>query len=145
MTERVKELIEMLTILKENSYKLNSMIARDFTIVKDCKKESFDFVIDKVIEYIHNPLNLLYYDTDSVKEPAPKKLHWRIYINYALSGVYKYNFEGDKKELMTLIGVIHSTSLEQCRVDYQEVKDFDLTLSSISYVITPGDNRVYYK
>lgn len=68
---------------------------------------------------------------------------WRIYINYSLSGGFKYNFEGDKKELMTLVGVIHSTSIEQCRVDYQEVIDFDITLPTISYVITPKDNKIY--
>ena len=43
---------------------------------------------------------------------------WIVYIRYSLSGTYKYNFTGDKKELMTLIGVIHSTSDEECRVDY---------------------------
>lgn len=64
-------------------------------------------------------------------------MRWRIYIHYSLSGNYKYNFEGDKKELMTLIGVIHSTELEQCRVDYKEVEDFDKALALISYVITP--------
>lgn len=64
-------------------------------------------------------------------------MRWRIYINYSLSGKYKYNFEGDKKDLMTLIGVIHSTELEQCRVDYMEVEDFDISLPMISYVITP--------
>lgn len=52
MAERAKELIEMLTILKDNSYKGNPIVARDFTIVKDCKKESFDFVIDQAIAYI---------------------------------------------------------------------------------------------
>lgn len=64
-------------------------------------------------------------------------MRWRIYINYSLSGTYKYNFEGDKKELMTLIGVIHSTELEQCRVGYMKVEDFDITLPMIFYVITP--------
>lgn len=69
MTDGAKEIIEMLTILKENSYKGNPQVARDFTIIKDCKKESFDFVIDQAIAYIHNPLSFLYYDTDSVRDP----------------------------------------------------------------------------
>lgn len=52
MTDGAKEIIAMLNILKENSYKGNPQIARDFTIIKDCKKESFDFVIDQAIAYI---------------------------------------------------------------------------------------------
>ncbi len=68
MTETARELIEMLTILKTNSGSLKIRSDdRDFTIIKDCKKESFDFVIDQAIAYIHDPLNFLYYDTDSVK------------------------------------------------------------------------------
>ena len=68
MTDGAKKIIEMLNILKDNSYKGNPQTARDFTIIKDCKKESFDFVIDQAIAYIHDPLSFLYYDTDSVKE-----------------------------------------------------------------------------
>ena len=60
MTERAQELIDMLTTLKKNSYSGNPQAARDFTIVKDCKKESFDFVIEQAIAYIHDPLNILY-------------------------------------------------------------------------------------
>lgn len=67
MTDGGKQLIEMLTVLKKNSGSLTLKSERDFTIIKDCKKESFDFVIDQAIAYIHNPLNFLYYDTDSVK------------------------------------------------------------------------------
>lgn len=67
MSETARRIIEMLRVLKENSYKGNPQVARDFTIIKDCKKESFDFVIDQAIAYIHDPLNLLYYDTDSVE------------------------------------------------------------------------------
>ena len=69
MTETARELIAMLKILKENSGSLMLKSERDFTIIKDCKKESFDFVIDQAIAYIHDPLNLLYRDTDSVKDP----------------------------------------------------------------------------
>lgn len=73
MTEMAREIVAMLAVLKENSYKGNPHTARDFTIIKDCKKESFDFVIDQAIAYISNPLNLLYYDTDSVKDPEVKE------------------------------------------------------------------------
>lgn len=52
MNETAREIIAMLSILKENSYSGNPQVARDFTIVKDCKKESFDFVIDQAIAYI---------------------------------------------------------------------------------------------
>ena len=71
MTETARELIAMLTILKTNSgnLKIIQSLDKDFTIVKDCKKESFDFVIDQAIAYIHDPLNLLYHDKDSVKDP----------------------------------------------------------------------------
>jgi len=68
-------------------------------------------------------------------------MRWKIYIKYALSGICKYNFEGDKEKLMTLVGVIHSTEIEQCRVDYMKVEDFDITLPMISYVIT--DKKIY--
>lgn len=52
MTERASEIIAMLSILKENSYSGNPQIARDFTIIKDCKKEVFDFIIDQAIANI---------------------------------------------------------------------------------------------
>ena len=54
MTERAQELIDMLTILKDNSGSLKLRSTKDFTIVGDCKKESFDFVIDQAIAYIHD-------------------------------------------------------------------------------------------
>lgn len=63
-TERALKLIEMLTILKDNSGSLKLLRSgKDFTIIEDCKKESFDFVIDQTIAYLHDPLNLLYADT----------------------------------------------------------------------------------
>lgn len=70
MSETARQIIEMLRVLKENSYSGNPQAARDFTIIKDCKKDSFDFVIDQAIAYIHDPLNLLYRDTDSVEVEA---------------------------------------------------------------------------
>lgn len=54
MTERAQELIEMLTLLKENSYSGKLLPGKDFTIIKDCKVESFDFVIDQAVAYIHD-------------------------------------------------------------------------------------------
>lgn len=69
MTEQAQQIIAMLKILKENSYSGKITTGKDFTIIKDCKKESFEFVIDQAIAYIHDPLNFLYYDTDSVKDP----------------------------------------------------------------------------
>ena len=66
MTERAGNIIDMLTVLKENSYKGNPQVARDFTIVKDCKAESFRFVIDQAIAYIRDQEG--YADTDSVKK-----------------------------------------------------------------------------
>lgn len=70
MSETAKQIIEMLKVLKKNSYGGNPQVARDFTIIQDCKKESFDFVLDQAIAYIHDPLNLLYRDTDSVEVEA---------------------------------------------------------------------------
>ncbi len=52
MTDTAREIIAMLNILKENSYSGNPQVARDFTIVKDCKKVSFDFAIDQAIACI---------------------------------------------------------------------------------------------
>lgn len=52
MDEGRREVIAMLTVLKENSYSGNPQVARNFTIIKDCKKDSFDYVIDKAIAYI---------------------------------------------------------------------------------------------
>ncbi len=67
MTERAQELIDMLTILKKNSYSGKLRTEGDFTIIKECKKESFDFAIDQAIAYIHDQDNI-YADTDSVKK-----------------------------------------------------------------------------
>ena len=66
MTERAGNIIDMLTVLKENSYKGNPQVARDFTIVKDCKAESFRFVIEQAVAYIYDQEG--YADTDSVKK-----------------------------------------------------------------------------
>lgn len=52
MTNSAKEIIAMLNILKENSGSLKLKSERDYTIIMDCKKVSFDFVIDQVIAYI---------------------------------------------------------------------------------------------
>ena len=60
------EIIEVLTILKKNSGSLKPLSTRDYTIVMECKKESFDFVIDQAIAYIHDQEG--YADTDSVKK-----------------------------------------------------------------------------
>lgn len=51
MTERARELIEMLTILKDNAQGAN-VINVDITIIGRCKKDSFDFVIDQAVSYI---------------------------------------------------------------------------------------------
>lgn len=51
MTERARELIEMLTILKDNAQGAN-VINVDITIIGRCKKDSFDFVIDQLVSYI---------------------------------------------------------------------------------------------
>ena len=66
MTERAGKIIDMLTVLKENSYKGNLQVARDFTIIKDCKAESFRFVIEQAVAYIYDQEG--YADTDSVKK-----------------------------------------------------------------------------
>lgn len=47
-----KEIIESLKTLISESYAGNPMVARNFTIIKDCKKDSFDFVINEVISAI---------------------------------------------------------------------------------------------
>lgn len=67
MTERAGKIIDMLTVLKENSYKGNLQVARDFTIIKDCKAESFRFVIEQAVAYIYDQEGI-YADTDSVKK-----------------------------------------------------------------------------
>ncbi len=66
--DRAKEIIDMLTVLKKNSYEGYTQSGKKLITIRDCKKESFDYVIDLAIAYIHDPLNLLYYDTDSVKK-----------------------------------------------------------------------------
>lgn len=52
MDEGAREVIAMLTVLKEKSYSENPVAARNFTIIQDCKKDSFDYVIDQSIAYI---------------------------------------------------------------------------------------------
>lgn len=46
------EIIESLKTLITESYAGNSIVARHFTIIRDCKKESFDFVIKQAIKAI---------------------------------------------------------------------------------------------
>ena len=48
------EIIESLKTLISQSYAGNPITARKFTIIKDCKKESFDFVIKEAIKAIYN-------------------------------------------------------------------------------------------
>lgn len=69
------------------------------------------------------------------------KKEWDIYIRYALSGCEKHLFTGTKTELMTLIGCIHSTSLENCSVRYIEHQEGVEKGSKISYTIT-SDERI---
>lgn len=66
--DRKNEIIEMLSILKKNSYEGYTQSGKKLTIIRDCKKDSFDYTIDLAIAYIYDPLNLLYHDTDSVKK-----------------------------------------------------------------------------
>lgn len=47
-----KEIIEALETLISESYAGNPIIARHFTIIRDCKKDSFDFVINEAIKII---------------------------------------------------------------------------------------------
>ncbi len=47
-----EEIIEMLMALKSGSYSGNPIVARNFTIIRDYKKESFDFVINEAIKAI---------------------------------------------------------------------------------------------
>lgn len=47
-----KEIIECLKTLISESYAGNPIVARHFTIVRDCKKDSFDFVINEAINTI---------------------------------------------------------------------------------------------
>ena len=46
------EIIESLKILISESYAGNPIVTRHFTIIRDCKKESFDFVIKEAIKAI---------------------------------------------------------------------------------------------
>lgn len=48
-----EEIIESLKVLISESYAGNPMTARNFTIIRDCKKESFDFVIKEAIKAIY--------------------------------------------------------------------------------------------
>lgn len=66
MTERASEIIDMLTVLKENSYTGNFTTDKNLTIVEDCKAESFRFVIEQAVAYIYDQEG--YADTDSVKK-----------------------------------------------------------------------------
>lgn len=67
MRERASEIIAMLNILKEKSYSGKLWGEGDFTIIKECKKESFDFIVDQAIAHIIYDQEG-YADTDSVKK-----------------------------------------------------------------------------
>ena len=67
MTERAGKIIDMLTVLKENSYTGNFTTGKDLTIVENCKAESFRFVIEQAVAYIYDQEGI-YADTDSVKK-----------------------------------------------------------------------------
>lgn len=58
-------------------------------------------------------------------------MYWLIIVNYALSGMYKYNFIGNKHKLMELIGCLVSTSIEQCHVSYFKKQEIDTSLNII--------------
>lgn len=51
MSETAEQLIEMLTILKDNCHELN-VLNVDATIISDCKMSSFMFVVDQAIDHI---------------------------------------------------------------------------------------------
>ena len=56
-----KEIIESLKTLISESYAGNPIVARHTTIIRDCKKESFDFVIKEAIKTIcyHNQIKII--------------------------------------------------------------------------------------
>ena len=67
MKDRKNEIIEMPAILKKNSYEGYTQSGEKLITIRNCKKDSFDYAINLAIAYIHDPLNLLYYDTGSIK------------------------------------------------------------------------------
>lgn len=68
-------------------------------------------------------------------------MYWRIIVNYALSGMRKYNFVGNKHKLMELIGCLVSTSIEECHVSYFLMLGIDTSLDMIENGITK-DGRI---
>lgn len=63
-------------------------------------------------------------------------MYWRVFVGYALSGMHKYNFIGNKHKLMELIGCLVSTSIEHCTVSYFRVSGIDTSLEMIQTGIT---------
>ena len=69
---------------------------------------------------------------------------WDVYVHYALSESEKLFFIGTKEQLMTLIGCIHSKSLEQCSVWYFHHQDGVKKGNKINYQIGPNE-EVYLR
>lgn len=84
------------------------------------------------INYCLNVINKYKKDEKAAKE-------WFVRVNYALSESKSYLFKGTKTELMTLVGCIVSTSIEQCHVWYGEHKS-DSKYPYIKYCIFPNED-----
>ena len=71
-------------------------------------------------------------------------MFWRVFVVYALTGMFKYNFVGDKLKLMELIGCLVSTSIEKVHVSYQSIQEIDTSLEIIECGIWP-DGEIFVK
>ena len=69
---------------------------------------------------------------------------YKVFIRSAFDGFEKYYFVGTKEQLMTLVGVLHSTRLVKIeRIDYQRVFKISEDLKEIKYVAQEDNTFTY--
>lgn len=70
---------------------------------------------------------------------------YKIYIRSAFGGFEKYYFIGTKEQLMTLIGILHSTRLVKIEyISYEIVKKEPDNCKQIKYTVESNGNILTY-
>lgn len=70
---------------------------------------------------------------------------YKVFIRSAFDGFEKYYFIGDKEQLMTLVGILHSTRLVKIEyISYETVKEVPEDMKQIKYGIHGNDDVFTY-
>ena len=107
-----KEIIESLKTLIYESYAGNPIVARNFTIIKDCKKDSFDFVINEAISAIEEKEKMNKFIDDLHRHIQNKRIEENSFY-----GLTKYSKSPFEKCHKCRWGQLYDADGQHCQLD----------------------------